>query len=143
MENANDATQNWGWWIGDDHEHYSSGPHATREDAIRTAKNDKMGYCGEGKTVAFCLVEAQSGPIDFAPLFDARDWLDWVDENQLCDLWGEDESKLDELSEDDISSLQKHVFSAIQMWQVGRKVQIVPYIFSNSRNTEFLIVPAE
>lgn len=134
--------KHWGWWIGDDDEHYSSGPHPTREDAIRTAKNDQMGYCDEEQTVAFCLIEAQSGPIQFAPLFNAHEWLEWIDENDLSELWGESgASKLDTLSDDDIASLQQYVFSAIQTWQVGRNVQIVPYIFSATRNFEFVIEP--
>lgn len=140
MENTNDA-QNWGWWIGDNDDHYSSGPHATRDHAILAAKFERMGFEAEDQTVAFCIVEAQSNPIEFAPLFDAREWLEWVDENKLSDLWGESgESRLDQLGETDIDNLQDKVVAAIQSWQVGLKVQILPYIFSNTRNAEFLIV---
>ena len=104
MDTEGSTKDGWGWWIGDNDDHYSSGPHATRDHAILAARFERIGYDSEEKTVAFCIVEAQSKPINFAAMFDAREWLEWIDENKLVDLWGENgDTRLDQLGEADIS----------------------------------------
>jgi hypothetical protein len=142
MKNTNSA-QNWGWWIGDDEDCYSSGPHTTRSHAIQAAQYAGMGFEPEDQTISFCIVEAQSNPIEFAPLFDAREWLDLVGEDKLSALWSANGANpLEQLDGSDIDDLQNKVVAAIQSWKVGRKIHILPYAFSKTRNAEYLILPA-
>ena len=126
-----DDNKPWGWWGGSNDEHYSGGPFDAREEAVEYVRESyEEGY----------VVEAYISDIDLSKQFCADSWLERVDEHLFEECSGENgpDSFIEDITDDQVKDLQKVVREAVAMWQAQNQIVITPYLFTGSRNEEFI-----
>jgi hypothetical protein len=125
--------KDWGWYVGRDDEVYTSGPE-TYEDAVRIAREEYEGAH---------ICEAYKAPVPLASMFDAHDWLEECEERVWDEYVGQNGDCLFDLTPEQTKSLQNTVRAAIEKWQTENGLTFMPFMFTESRNHEYISAPAE
>jgi hypothetical protein len=128
-----DDEKDWGWYIGRDEEVYTSGPE-TYDEAVRIAREEYEGAH---------ICEAYKAPVPLASFFDAHGWLEQCDEQAWDDYIGENGDVLFDVTPEDREALQVAVRAAIEKWQSDRKLVFMPFMFTETRNHEYISADAE
>lgn len=117
----------WGWWVGSNEEWYSTGPLASRDDAIAGGKAE---YPGE----TFCIVEALPQSLSFsaenlidAQYFEADDLFSYEDGNDP------DRKGKPEVIKEANAELQALLDQWCDKW---RHTFVTPSLFAATRNGE-------
>lgn len=122
------STLNWKWYVGHSNEEYSSGPFDTREEAIYIAKEEYGGGY---------IVEAYKTPFNLANQFEVDRFLEDVEDNNY-ELANPDGGALIDITKDQEKDLQAMVRQAITDWQQKHNLVFMPWMFTDSRNEEFI-----
>jgi hypothetical protein len=138
----------WVWWAGDSDEWLSSGPHATREEAIAEATGECIGEFQDEKDdskwkLGFHIVEARQDPLRLA---------DWIRADTLLERADEDISDSDRISSEheegpwfeatpeQEADLAARVKAACDEWQAAHGLTFKTQTFSATRNREYVVV---
>jgi hypothetical protein len=126
MSTLNDP--DWGWYVGYTDELYSSGPHATRDEAVYIAKEEfEGGY----------IVEAYKRPIDLASFFEIRSFLEDFEDNNY-EFGNEDGDPIIDITPAQQKELEDMVRQAINNWQTRNGLVFLPWAFTQTRNEEYI-----
>ena len=128
-----DDQKDWGWYIGRDDEVYTSGPE-TYEDAVRIAREEYEGAH---------ICEAYKTPVALASMFDVHDWLEQCEDQVWDEYVGENGDQLFDMTPDQKKSLQDTVRAAIGAWQTENKLTFMPFMFTESRNHQYIAAPKD
>lgn len=122
----------WIWFAGQGGEYFSSGPHATREEAIEAGR-------GEWGSEAFEIIEATQPPLKLSDWFDVDRALEDAEESlsdsdRYCDEF--DHGPVFEIKTDQEKDLRERIAKAIDEWQAAHSLVFTVHTFASSRNHE-------
>lgn len=123
--------KDWGWWVGRSEEIYTSGPE-TYEGAVQVARDEYEGAH---------ICEAYKSPVSLASMFDAHGWIEDCEDRAWEDHVGESGDILFDVSPEDQGALQSAVRAAISKWQTDRNLTFMPFMFTETRNHEYIPAP--
>lgn len=129
-----DQEKGWSWWVGSNEETYST-ECATREMALDIVASE---YHDDGVGAFIC--EARQDPLDLALYFDAPSFLESADES-ACELIPDGGDPLFEVTPEQGEALEVAVRDAIRKWQADHGLVFTPFMFTASRNAEYLPPP--
>lgn len=126
------ADPDWAWYAGYNDEEYCIGPLPTRDCAIDEARSDGLDG-GDG----FFITEARKDPLRLSREFSA-DWLLNQAEDNVCDFANESGDPIFEVTTEQEKDLEFVVRAAIDRWQKRHDLTFVPWVFTQTRNEEFI-----
>jgi hypothetical protein len=122
------STLNWEWYVGHTDESYSSGPFATREEAVQVAKEEfEGGY----------IIEAYKQPLDLPAFFEVDRFLEDFEDNNY-EHGSENGDPLIDISPAQEKELEEMVRQAIKNWQTRNGLVFLPWAFTDTRNEEYI-----
>lgn len=122
------STLNWKWYVGNDEAIYTSGPYDTREEAVQIARDEfEGGY----------IIEAYKLPVELSAFFDANRFLEDAEE-LAYDLTNELGDPIFDPTGAQIDDLEKRIRVAIKQWQEDHKLVFMPFMFTGTRNGEYI-----
>lgn len=122
------ALNEWFWWVGRDEEIYHT-QCGSREEAMQIVNSDY-------DTAYIC--EAIKRPLKLADLFDAGRFFDDSNDNVYDDCIGENGDTIFAATHEQQKDLQEIVCAAMDAWQEKHGLQFVPFMFSETRNEEYV-----
>lgn len=122
------ALNEWYWWVGRDEEVYTD-QCDSREEALEVVNSDY-------DTAYIC--EAIKRQLKLADIFDAGRFLEDSNENVYDDYIGENGDTLFEATNEQQKDLQEMVCAAMDAWQKKHSLRFVPFMFSETRNEEYV-----
>lgn len=133
------TSENWQWWAGDNDEHYSVGPCATREEAIAEAVDTDVGYdeTPDGPVNHLHLCEAlMYPPLRLANYLNLRRIIEDAEE-QVEEMNNPNGDRtLFDASADQLSDLAERLKRACDEWQQAQGLVFNAYTFQKTRNLE-------
>ena len=137
------ALENWQWWAGENEDRYSTGPCATREEAIAEALDNDVGFeeSADGSINRLHLCEAL-----MLPPSRLADYLDLVNIIERADEKADDAGLIDpdgdqnffNSSEDQFEDLRCRLKRACDEWQQAHGLVFQSLLFKKARNAEFV-----
>ncbi|MBN2759497.1 MAG: hypothetical protein JXQ79_03270 [Rhodobacteraceae bacterium] len=128
-------TENWSWWVGRDEERYTT-ECATKEEAVYIAREKYEGaYICEAQKLA---------NIKLSGYFDADFFVENAEDNAYDDH-GDHESDdvIFDVTPDQRRDLDAMVRAAIDAWQEKHGLKFTGFLFSASRNHEYIDGPED
>lgn len=130
-----DIKSGYQWWAGSSEEHYTEGPFNTRAEAIEAG--EEVFYGDDG----FYIIEASLQDLKLSWYFEARDFIQEVEENRCDDLRYDDETVFETTNQQECD-LEEMVRATIDAWQIKHGLHFGGKAFINERNKEFVPVIA-
>jgi hypothetical protein len=137
------ALENWQWWVGENEDRYSTGPCATREEAIAEALDNDVGFeeSADGSINRLHLCEAL-----MLPPSRLADYLDLVNIIERADEKADDAGLIDpdgdqnffNSSENQFEDLRCRLKRACDEWQQAHGLVFQSLLFKKARNAEFV-----
>jgi hypothetical protein len=131
------TSADWEWWAGQGGEHFTSGPHDSREAAVEAGKEE---FPGE----PFDICEAKQAPLKLSDWIDVdrimQDAEDSIDESdRVCSDF--DEPPYFPVTPEQEKDLTARIKRACDEWQAAHGLVFTVRTFSDARNHES--IPAE
>ena len=139
----------WQWWAGSNEEWMQHGPFESREDAIAESVSDGTGEFKDedgSLKLGIHVVEARQDPLRLSEWLELDQLIERAEEN-LADS-DRVASEYDggpwfEITFEQKTDLEKRIRQACDEWQAAHGLAFKTRRFSASRNSEYLVVPAE
>lgn len=124
------------WWAGSDEQHFDS-EYSTREEAIEVGKDE---YDHED---GFHICEAIVKEQRLSEYFCIEWFMEYAEERAYDLHTGESEDELFKLKKEEQASLEFAIKSSIEKWQVDNKKTFIPFMFTHTRNSEYITISPE
>ena len=126
------SSADWKWWTGHGGEHYTSGPHDSREAAIEAGRDE---FCGE----AFDICEAKQNPLKLSQWINVERMVVDADESvgdsdRVCGEF--DEPPYFPVTPEQEKDLTERIKRACDEWQAAYGLVFTVRTFSDVRNHE-------
>ena len=128
-------TESWTWWVGHDEEFYTT-ECADRDEAVSIAREE---YDGAH------ICEAQKpANIKLSRYFDAHLFVENAEDNAYDDHGSfESDNLIFDVTPDQRKDLEEMVRSAIDAWQGKHGLKFTGFLFTASRNHEYIAGPED
>lgn len=129
------------WYASCDQENYTVGPRDSREAIVQAAMDQDLGLRqgpeGHWDRLTFYIMEANKLPVDLAFHLNDDSVIEGICESVEDEHGGEDSCLCEDAwTRDQENDLRDRLRKTVAEWQADHKIVVLPWIFTNTRNSE-------